>query len=267
MYGAILGDIVGSVYEFHHIKTKEFPFLTPQNRFTDDTVMTVAVADAIVHADRDGVIRDVSAFQKQLCSSMHQWGRRFWTAGYGQKFMMWLFRRSEEPYHSYGNGAAMRVSPIAWYGDSLESVCTLAQASAAVTHDHPEGIKGAVCVAGAVFLARNGANKEEIRQFTSRYYDIAFTLADIRPTYRHDESCQGSVPQALQAFFEAEHFEDAIRNAISIGGDSDTIAAITGSVAEAFYGIPQYLTEQIPHYLDPSLARAANDFAQKYMHS
>lgn len=260
MYGAIIGDIVGSIYEFRNIKTKDFPWLTDKNHFTDDTVMTVAVADAILKCNRNGKIEDISLFKNELCSSMHHWGRAYWTAGYGQKFIWWLMHKSREPYNSYGNGSAMRVSPIAWYCQTLEETLILAKASSEITHNHPEGIKGAEAVAGAIFLAKTGATKDEIKVFTDRYYNIEFTLDDIRPTYRHVESCQESIPHALEAFFESTDFEDAIRCAISIGGDSDTIAAITGSIAEAYYGIPQNLKDQIVSYIDNPMLETIKSF-------
>ena len=262
MYGAIIGDIVGSIYEFRNIKTKEFLWLTDKNHFTDDTVMTVAVADAILKCNQNGNFEDISLFKDELCSSMHYWGRTYWKAGYGQKFIWWLMHKSREPYNSYGNGSAMRVSPIAWYCQTLEETLILAKASSEVTHNHPEGIKGAEAVAGAIFLAKTGATKGEIKAFTDQYYSIDFTLDDIRPTYRHVESCQESVPQALEAFFESTDFEDAIRCAISIGGDSDTIAAITGSIAEAYYGISDNLKNQIANYLDESLMGTICNFEQ-----
>ena len=260
MYGAIIGDVVGSIYEFHNIKTKEFPWLTDKNHFTDDTVMTIAVADALLKCNQNTMNVDIEVFKNELCSSMQYWGRKYWTAGYGQKFIMWLMRQSKEPYNSYGNGSAMRVSPIAWYAKSLEETLALAKASSEATHNHPEGIKGAEAVAGAIFLAKKGSNMEEIRKFTENYYNIDFTLDEIRPTYRHVESCQESIPQALEAFFESNSFEDAIRNAISIGGDSDTIAAITGSIAEVYYGIPQTMKEDIRKFMDKPLIDIVDDF-------
>lgn len=260
MYGAIIGDIIGSVYEFNNIKTKDFPLFTSSNRFTDDTVMTVAVADAVLKCKVGNKIDNIDFFKESLYSSMHYWGRKYWKAGYGQKFIWWLMHESNEPYNSFGNGAAMRVSPIAWACETIEDTLTWARASSEVTHNHPEGIKGAESVAGAVFLAKNGATKDDIRKFVSKYYKISFTLDDIRPTYKHVESCQESVPQALEAFFESSSFEDAIRCAISIGGDSDTIAAITGSVAEAFYGVPKELKEKAANYLTSPLLEIVNDF-------
>ena len=264
MYGAIIGDIVGSIYEFRNIKTKDFPWLTDKNHFTDDTIMTIAVADAILKCDQNNAIKDIALFKDELCSSMHRWGRAYWTAGYGQKFIWWLMRKSKEPYNSCGNGSAMRVSPTAWYCKTLDETLRLARASSEVTHNHIEGIKGAEAVAGAIFLAKNGSTKDEIKKFTSQYYDITFTLDDIRPTYRHVESCQESVPQAIEAFFESTDFEDAIRCAISIGGDSDTIAAITGSIAEAYYGIPDAIKNQIASYIDESMLDVVEKFENKH---
>ena len=262
MYGAIIGDIIGSVYEFNNIKTKEFPLFTSSNRFTDDTVMTVAVADAVLKCKVGNKIDNIDFFKESLCSSMHYWGRKYWKAGYGQKFIWWLMHESNEPYNSFGNGSAMRVSPIAWICDTLDDTLKLAKASSEVTHNHPEGIKGAEVVAGAIFLAKSGASRDDIRKFVLQYYEISFTLDDIRPAYRHVESCMESVPQALEAFFESSSFEDAIRCAISIGGDSDTIAAITGSVAEAFYGIPKELKEKASMHVDPPLLEIINDFCK-----
>ena len=260
MYGAIIGDVVGSIYEFHNVKTKEFAWLTEKSHFTDDTVMTVAVADALIKCFQKSSVYDLDVFRAELYSSMHYWGRTYWKAGYGQKFFMWLMRQSQEPYNSFGNGSAMRVSPVAWCCQTLEDTLRLARVSSEVTHNHPEGIKGAEAVAGAVFLARNGATKEEIKTFFSQYYEITFTLDEIRPTYRHVESCQESVPQALEAFFESDGFEDTIRNAISIGGDSDTIAAIAGSVAEAYYGISLDMKKDIIGYLDEPLINVIRNF-------
>ena len=264
MYGAIIGDIVGSIYEFRNIKTKDFPWLTEKNHFTDDTVMTVAVADAILKCTQDGTIDNLDLFKEELCSAMHHWGRKYWNSGYGQKFIFWLMRKSKEPYNSYGNGSAMRVSPIAWCSKTLDETLRLARASSEVTHNHPEGIKGAEVISGAIFLAKNGSTKEKIKEFTSQYYDIGFTLNDIRPTYRHVESCQESVPQALEAFYESTDFEDSIRCAISIGGDSDTIAAITGSIAEAYYGIPESLKKQVYDYVDDSMLNIIETFEKRY---
>ena len=232
MLGAIIGDIVGSVYEWNNIKTKDFPLLSPKAQFTDDTVMTVAVAKALLSAGKD-----IPKFQTELVKDMRELGRRYPDAGYGGRFSHWLTERDPKPYNSFGNGSAMRVSPCPMIADSLEETEQLAEASAAVTHNHPEGIKGAKAIASAIWLARSGADKEEIREhIRTNYYPLKESLDEIRPGYRFNETCQGSVPQAIQAFLESADFEDALRNAISIGGDSDTIADMTGAIAWAYYG-------------------------------
>lgn len=259
MIGAILGDIVGSVYEFDNIKTKKFPLFSKRSTFTDDTVMTLAIADALLSWQNDGIF----ALRSLFVEKMREYGKCYPDAGYGARFTRWLFADEPKPYHSYGNGAAMRVAPIAYYANSFSEVMELSAASADVTHDHPEGIKGATVTAGAIYLARQGADKDEIRAFIEKYYDISFTLDGIRPSYTFNETCQETVPQAMVAFLESESFEDAIRLAISIGGDSDTLAAITGSVAEAYYGIPDDLKAQAIAYLDPFLADTLDRFFKK----
>ncbi len=257
MIGAIFGDIVGSVYEFCNIKTKDFPLFDENCEFTDDTVMTVAVADALMSAHP---CLDTSDFKRVLVEKMHEYGERYPYAGYGGSFGRWLVTKQTEPYGSYGNGSAMRVSAVAWYARSLEEAIELARASAEVTHNHEEGIKGAVVTAGATYLARNGASMDEIKAFVAKYYKIDFTLDEIRPTYSFNETCQDTVPQAMQAFFEAEDFEDAIRNAISIGGDSDTLAAITGAVAEAYFGMSEQQKNAAKARLDKYLSDVVEAF-------
>ena len=261
MFGAIIGDIIGSIYEFDNIKTKDFPLFSQDCFFTDDTVMSCAVAASLVYGDT----RDINRYKEGLIALMHDIGNRYIRCGYGDKFGIWIATKMKEPYNSYGNGSAMRVSPVIWYANSLEEAERLAKATAEVTHNHTEGIKGAVATAGSGWLARNGATKEEIARYIRRYYDINFTVDEIRPTYKFNETCQGSVPQALVAFLESDSFEDAIRNAISIGGDSDTIAAITGAIAEAFYGIPYELKEKASIYLDGMLLGLAEQFADMYV--
>lgn len=250
MLGAIIGDIVGSVCEWHNIKTKAFPFFREDCFFTDDTVMTVAVAEAIRNGGKPGDFID----------AMKKWGRLYPDAGYGGRFGGWVLSADREPYNSWGNGSAMRVSPCAWAHDTLKAVEQAAEACAAVTHNHPEGIKGAQATAAAIFLAREGKGKAEIKQYISdRYgYDLNRTLDEIRPVYRFDESCQETVPEAIIAFLESDSFEDAIRNAISIGGDSDTLAAITGSIAEAAYGIPEEIRVKAVGFLDERMVKALN---------
>ena len=236
MIGAILGDIVGSVYEFNNIKTKDFEFFQRKCFFTDDTVMTVAVARALKNFEYINE-ENLSEFKESLITTMHEIGREYPDCGYGGYFFKWIMFNKREPYNSFGNGSAMRVSPVGWYAETLKGAELIAKATAEVTHNHPEGIKGAVATAGAVFLARSGATMDELKEYISKYYKIDFTLDEIRPTYKFDVTCQGTVPEAMQAFFESESFEDAVRNAISIGGDSDTLAAITGAVAEAYYAV------------------------------
>lgn len=260
MTGAIIGDIVGSRFEFDNIKSKDFTLFTSRCFFTDDTVMTLAVANALNKYEK---ITDFDIFRCTLIKSMHEIGIRYPYCGYGGRFYKWIMNKETSPYNSYGNGSAMRVSPVGWYAESLEEAEKLAKATAEVTHNHPEGIKGAVSVAGAIYLARTGHTMAEIKKYVSRFYKLDFTLDEIRPTYGFYEICQKSVPQAFQAFFEATDFEDTIRNAISIGGDSDTIAAITGSIAEAFYGIDKKLKETAVSCLDKRLLRIYNDFYNK----
>lgn len=259
MTGAIIGDIVGSRFEFHNLKSKDFTFFTPDCFFTDDTVMTLAVAKAL--SKYKGMrITNHRDFKRVLTDCMHDVGGHYMDCGYGGNFYHWIKERRTTPYGSYGNGSAMRVSPAGWYADSLSEAEILAKATAEVTHDHREGIKGAVSVTGAIYLARTGHSKEEIKRYVSEFYVIDFTLDEIRPVYSFNETCQGSVPQAFAAFFESVSFEDAIRNAISIGGDSDTIAAITGSVAEAFYGVDENLKKEAMSYLDERLLEIYNNF-------
>ncbi len=238
MYGAIIGDIVGSIYEFNNIKTKEFPFVSRGCSFTDDTVMTVAVARALLQSREQR-----KPFKPLLVREMQTLGRRFPDAGYGARFSLWLRMEDPQPYGSFGNGSAMRASPCGLIAVTLKEAVSLARASAEVTHDHPEGVRGAEATAAAVFLARTGRTKEEIGEYIrSNYYDLSWTLDEIRPSYRFNETCPGTVPQALEAFLESNDFEDAIRNAVSLGGDSDTLAAIAGSVAWSYYRFhgPQY---------------------------
>lgn len=266
MLGAIYGDIVGSVYEFNNVKTKDFELFCEKSRFTDDTVMTLAVANALLLFDKDqSCKKDIADFKNILINEMHRLGEQYPRAGYGGRFRFWLREGEREPYGSYGNGSAMRVSPVAWYAHSLEEAIDLAIASAEVTHNHTEGIKGAAATAGAIYLARMGATREKIRDFVTLLYKIDFTLDDIRPTYEFNETCQGTVPQAMQAFFESNSFEDAIRNAISIGGDSDTLAAITGAIAEAYYGMTEREAESVIQRLDPALLRILTDFQEGFI--
>ena len=228
MIGALAGDIIGSVYEFNNIKTKEFPLFCIESSYTDDSIMTIAVADWLLHGG-------------DLVRVMQYYGSKypFPMGGYGARFNKWLHEKNPKPYNSWGNGSAMRVSPVGWYFDSLEETINVAEETAVVTHNHPEGIKGAQATASAIYLARKGKSKEYIRSFiTDNFgYDLNRCCDDIRCDYKFDESCQGTVPEALIAFLESRSFEDAIRLAVSLGGDSDTLACITGGIAEAFIDI------------------------------
>ncbi|KEZ76598.1 ADP-ribosylglycohydrolase family protein [Salinisphaera hydrothermalis] len=254
MIGAITGDIVGSVYEFDNHRDKRFPLFREDAFFTDDTVLSVALAETLMHGGDYG-------------EAMRRWYRRYPDASYGGMFRQWARTDDAGPYYSWGNGSAMRVSPIGYAFDDLESVLDKAAASAAPTHDHPEGIKGAQAVAAAILWARQGQDKDTIRrECETRFgYDLAPSLADIRADYDFDVSCQGTVPPAITAFLEAEDFEDAIRNAISLGGDSDTLACITGGIAEAFYGVPPEIEAEAFKRLDPPLADVVAAFRQRVM--
>lgn len=262
MFGAIIGDVVGSRFEFNERKSKDFELFTKGCTFTDDTVMTLTVAKALLPYE---TITDLTAFKKELVRVMHEVGRRYPRCGYGSRFSAWIMEKRTESYGSYGNGSAMRVAPVAWFAKTLAECETLAAASADVTHNHPEGIKGAVAVAGATFIARMGGTMAQIRHYTRQYYRADFTLDEIRPDYDFVETCQGTVPQALEAFFESTSFEDAIRNAISIGGDSDTIAAMAGSIAEAYYGVNREMKDIALSYLDYDLLDIAEEFGRKFV--
>lgn len=254
MLGAIAGDIIGSTHEWARTKTKDFPLFAVGSTFTDDTVMTVAVAQCLL----DGL---------DYVDAFHRYFDTFPSAGYGGMFLRWAARKRREPYNSFGNGSAMRVSPIAWALPSLEEALTEAGRCAAVTHDHPEGIKGAEAVVAAVFLARQGETKATIGRFVSdRFgYDLSAQLDDIRPAYDFDGSCQGSVPQAIIAFLESTGYEDAVRNAVSLGGDADTLACIAGAIAEAHYGsVPAPIETRSLAVLDSSLTVTVKRFRERY---
>ena len=260
MYGAILGDIIGSPFEFDRgDKTKDFKLFSRRSHFTDDSVMTLAVCEALLKVGQDVTVKEI---EDAVISSMQSWGRRYPHAGYGGYFRRWLTARHPEPYNSYGNGSAMRVSAVGWLYDSLEKTRTVAKATANVTHNHPEGIKGAEATASAIFMARNGSSKEEIKKYIENefHYDLHRTLNEIRPGYHMDETCQKTVPEAIIAFLEAKDFEDAIRNAVSLGGDTDTLGAITGSIAEAYYGIPEWLITECRKRINKDMRIVLDDF-------
>jgi type I restriction enzyme M protein len=262
MYGAILGDIIGSRFEFDRGPwTKEFELLTEECRWTDDTVMTVAIAEALLNAGENATVSEIEA----LCrAAMQKWGRKYPHAGYGGNFGVWLRSDDPKPYGSYGNGSAMRVSSAGWLYDSLERTREVARATATPTHDHPEGIKGAECTAAVIFLARTRKTKNEIRTYVESNfgYDLSSTVAEYSKNHRHDETCQDSLPKALVSFLEGEDFEDVIRNAISMGGDADTIAAIAGSMAEAFYGVPTELKGEVLSRIRPDMLEVVERFEQ-----
>lgn len=260
MYGAILGDIIGSPFEFDRgDKTKDFKLFSRRSHFTDDSVMTLAVCEALLKVGQDVTVKEI---EDAVISSMQSWGRRYPHAGYGGYFRRWLTARHPEPYNSYGNGSAMRVSAAGWLYDSLEKTRVVAKATANVTHNHPEGIKGAEATASAIFMARNGSSKEEIKKYIENefHYDLNRTLNEIRPGYHMDETCQKTVPEAIIAFLEAKDFEDAIRNAVSLGGDTDTLGAITGSIAEAYYGIPEWLITECRKRINKDMRVVLDDF-------
>lgn len=239
MIGALLGDMVGAPYEFDRgSKTKDFPLFSKHSEFTDDSVMTIAVAEALL----DTLGQPDEAISAALTASMQKWGRHYPDAGYGGRFIRWLFTEHPKPNNSFGNGSAMRTAAAGWLFDDLDTTRHIAALTAAVSHNHPEGIKGAEATAAAIFLARTGSSMNEIKEYiiTEFGYPLS-SCAELRPKNRHNETCQVTMPLVFAAFLESTDFEDAVRNAVSLGGDTDTIACITGSIAEAFYGIPDNL--------------------------
>jgi ADP-ribosylglycohydrolase len=255
MLGAIAGDVIGSVHEGARTKTKQFPLFVRGSTFTDDTVLTVAIADSLLRG-RDYV------------DALHDYFHAYPDAGYGGTFFRWCAERCREPYNSWGNGSAMRVSPVAYVHDSLEEVVQEARRTAEVTHNHEHGIRGAQATAAAIFLARTGSSKDDIRRYIQETfgYFLEESLADIRPTYPFDVSCQGSVPQSMIAFLESTGYEDSVRNAISLGGDADTMACIAGGIAEAFYGgVPEEIRIQTLELLDERLRGVTEEFVRRYV--
>lgn len=250
MIGAIAGDIIGSFFEMQTIKHKDFPLFSKSSRFTDDTVLTVAVADCLIN-------------QKDYVKTFQEYGRKYPKKKYGSSFFDWIFMEKPEPYNSCGNGSAMRVSPIGFYCETLESVMEEAEKSAKITHNHSEGIKGAQSVASATFLARIGKSKSEIKEFieTTFGYNLTRTLDEIRETYTFDVTCQGSVPESIISFLESTDYEDSIRNAISLGGDSDTLACMTGGIAQAFYKkIPDEIVSEVKGRLNKEFLAVIDEF-------
>jgi ADP-ribosylglycohydrolase len=252
--GSIAGDVIGSVFEFDNIKTVKFDLFCQESEFTDDSVLTVATMDAILN-------------KKGYSETYQMYGKNYPDRGYGGRFGSWIYSKNPKPYNSWGNGSAMRVSPVGWYGDSLDDVMAEARKSAEVTHNHPEGIKGAQSAAAAVYMARNGKNKDEIKGFiTDTFgYNLDRKIDDIRPDYDFDESCQGTVPEAIIAFLESIDFENAIRLAVSLGGDSDTIACITGGIAEAYYRtIPEDIINNVLKIVPVELIDIIKKFSMLY---
>ena len=255
MLGAIAGDVIGSVYEAANVKHPNFqPLVHPEAQPTDDTILTCAVAEWVLHGG-------------DLVDRLHDWFARFPEAGYGGTFVRWAAHRLREPYYSWGNGSAMRVSPVGFAFDALEETLEHAKRSAEVTHNHPHGIAGARAVAGCVFLARTRRSKDEIREFAGKRfgYDLSRSLDDVRPVYRFDVSCQGSVPEAILAFLESTSWEDAVRKGISLGGDSDTIAAIAASIAAPYYGgVPSHIRTEVEARLPISVRTIVADFVSAF---
>jgi len=254
MLGALVGDIVGSVYEWENHRSKVFPLFADRSFFTDDSVLTVALADVLLNGG-------------DFAAVMRRYGLLYPAAGYGGMFRRWLGDPAMGPYNSFGNGAAMRISPAGWAFGTLEETLSQARAFTAVTHDHPEGLKGAEATAGAIWMGRRGASKADIKAWIVKHagYDLSRTCDEIRPTYEFNETCQRTVPEALAAFFESTDFEDAIRLAISLGGDSDTLACITGGVAEAFYGgVPPAIEREAMARLDDRLRDVVTRFRSLY---
>jgi ADP-ribosylglycohydrolase len=249
--GAISGDIIGSVFEWHNVKSLDFKLFCSKSRFTDDSVLTLATMNALIN-------------NADFAQAYHAFGRKFPYAGYGGSFRQWLSSENSRPYNSWGNGSAMRVSPIGWFYNSIDETLLEAKKSAEVTHNHPEGIKGAQATAAAIFLARTGKSKDDIKNFIiDRFgYNLSRKIDDIRPGYEFDVSCQGSVPEAIIAFLESTDFENAIRLAVSLGGDSDTIACITGGIAEAFYrNIPDKIMNTVLKILPRELISIIEEFS------
>lgn len=256
MIGAIIGDIVGSRFEWNNHRSKDFELFTPACEPTDDSIMTLAIAKALISCKGD-----YSSLGEKAVYWMRKIGQHYPSCGYGGRFIEWMFSDNPRPYNSFGNGAAMRVSACGFIAKSLDEAKQLSKSVTEVTHNHPEGIKGAEATTMAIFLARSGETIDEIRRVIQEsYYPLDFTLDGIRNTYRFNETCQQTVPQAIEAFLESTSFEDAIRNAISIGGDSDTLAAITGGIAEAYYGIPETIRQSAEKYLNPELLEILREF-------
>jgi len=272
MIGAIIGDIVGSRFEFNNYRKKDFDLFTKECKVTDDSIMTLAVAKSIMETEK--ILKPsfqsvhpvyFSQVEKMSVKFMQEIGRKYPNCGYGGRFKEWVHSQNPQPYNSFGNGAAMRVSPVGFVAQTEKEVTLLSKAVTRVTHNHQEGLKGAEAVAVAVYMAQRGSTKDDIQKtIESRYYSLDFTIDEIRDSYETDLSCQGTVPQAIKAFLESTSFEDAVRTAVSIGGDSDTIAAITGAIAESYYGVPYDLKDQALAYLDSELLSIYYEWEEFY---
>ena len=263
MYGALLGDMIGAPYEFDRgEKTKFFELFNPKVKYTDDSVMTIAVAQALLACGRDAGEAEIT---NAVVKAMQDWGARYPHAGYGSSFRYWLSDPNPQPYNSWGNGSAMRVSAAGWLYDTLERTREVARWTAEVTHNHPEGIKGAEATASVIFMAGKGYTKQEIRDYIVKEfgYDLSRTCDEIRPGYHHVESCQETVPQAIISFLEGTDFEDTIRNAVSLGGDTDTLACIAGSMAEAYYGVPDALKKECVSRIEHDMRDVLKAFEKK----
>lgn len=262
--GALIGDIAGSVYEFDNYRSKDFIMFAPWHGkkcfATDDSIMTLAVCKALMQSQESGY----ENLGEQTVKCMQEIGRPYPHCGYGGRFYNWMYEEDPKPYNSFGNGSAMRVGGVAYAADSLEKAEEFAEVTAGVSHNHPEGLKGARVTAGLVWLALHGAKKSELKSYAEKSYDINFSIDEIRPTYQFNETCQKTVPQAIVAFLESEDFEDAIRTAISVGGDSDTLACITGAIAGAFYGVPEELEKRAVEFLDERLLKIYQEFSDVF---
>lgn len=255
LLGGIAGDIIGSIYEFNPVRFKDFELFKSNSTYTDDTVMTIANAEWLLSK---GVLMDI----------MRKYGHKYPGAGYGGMFYDWLKSRCPKPYNSFGNGSAMRVSPVGWAFDTLEETLEAAKQSAEITHNHPEGIKGAQATAACIFMARTGKNKQEIKEYveTKFGYDLSRTCNEIRPTYQFNESCQGTVPESIIAFLESTDFESAIRLTVSLGGDADTMGAITGAIAEAYYNvIPEHIKNEVLKRLPEEFINVLGEFYNRFI--
>lgn len=260
MIGAIIGDIAGSRFEFNNYRKKDFEIFHKNSFITDDSIMSLAVAKAVFEYKTNG-----EDLEKAAIRYMQEYGKPYPSCGFGGQFFFWIYGKNPKPYNSFGNGAAMRVSACAYAADSFEEAVSMSNAVTKVSHNHPEGIKGAEAVTAAIYLAKSGSSIKDIRNYiTENYYPLNFTIDEIRSSYDFNETCQGTVPEAIEAFMESNSFEDAVRTAVSVGGDSDTLAAITCSIAEAYYGVPEQMYNKALTYIDERLMPLLIEFEKKF---